>query len=498
MTKLLRSRLTLWYGAALAVAMALFSAGLFMLLDRSLRQRMDGSLGSAGQVTALALNHEIEEHLGKEEGEESMRLVLNTMHQTSFPRPNIAVWDGSRLVAEKSGLAGLAAIKVRDAISSAAKGDHVTLTVQENQQRYRIFAAKVWVPLSQISYLVIANESLQAIEEEMRSVLRILLIIAPAFLALSITGGYILARQSLAPVMDMARRAELISSDNLDQRLPVGNPNDELGLLAETFNRLIARLQNAFQQQRQFMADASHELRTPVSVALTATQVSLDSKTNDVAPLYDTLEVVECQMRRLRRSVEDMFTLAQADSGGYKAAHDECDLSEIVHESLRAGRVLGSGQGVEINAGQIVSEAAYVGDESLLRQLVLILLDNAVKFTPSGGKVVVSLAAADQGYRLTVSDSGWGIPPDDRARIFDRFYRGRTRPRSEPATGSGAGLGLAIASWIAGLHGGRVWLERSGPDGSEFCVELPFAAVPESSGDEFPGRADVRSTAPTW
>lgn len=372
------------------------------------------------------------------------------------------------MVAEKSGSAGLPAVELRKAVFASLKeSESGVLTLERNQRRYRIAASTVWVPLSKIHYLVIANESLQAVEEEMRAVLKILLILVPFFLALSVGGGYVLARQSLAPVMDMARRAELISSENLDQRLPVGNPNDELGLLAETFNRLFARLQSAFQQQRQFMADASHELRTPVSVALTATQVSLDSRTTDVAPLYDTLQVIECQMRRLRRSVEDMFTLAQADSGGYKAARSECYLDEIVHESIRAGRVLGSAHGVEMRAGEIAAEASYWGDEALLRQLLLILLDNAVKYTPSGGRVVVSLTATDQAYELSVCDTGSGVPAADQPRIFDRFYRGRTRPPNVPATGTGAGLGLAIAVWITGLHGGRVWLERSNPAGSE-------------------------------
>lgn len=476
MRRTLRVRLTFWYVGVFAAILITFSLGFYSLFDKSLRQRFDGNLHSATQVTALALNHETEEHLGKAAGEEDVRAVLNTMHQTSFPRPDIGVWEGSTLIAEKPGTAGLTASQVKEILGAYRPQQPTSfLTIEPQAGAYRVAVERVWVAYSRTEYLVIANEAVQPIDAELRTVLQVLLITVPVCLLLAAAGGYFLARKSLVPVLDMARAADQISSHNLDQRLSVGNPSDELGILAETFNRVFERLQSSFRQQRRFMADASHEIRTPVSVALTATQVSLENRGNQPEVLYDTLEVVQSQMLRLRRVVEDMFMLAQADSGVHAANKTTFYIDEVVLESARAAKVLGNARNVEIQVGPVASESEYIGDEGLLRQLLLILLDNAVKYTQPGGRVDVSLEATPSAYRIWVADCGCGIPSADQPHIFDRFYRvDKARSRRQPGAGGGAGLGLAIAQWITHLHSGRIWLERSDAQGSVFCVELPI------------------------
>jgi heavy metal sensor kinase len=473
MHRTVRIRLTLWYVGILAAVLVTFSAGVYSLLNKSLRQKLDASLHSATQVAGLALNHEIEEHHGKEEGEENVRLVLNTMHQTSFPRPDIAVWDAGRLVAEKAGTAGIAAQLVNLRATQGLPGISLT-TIETSSGRYRVAISDVPVPSIGAQYRVIANESLQPIEAELTTLTEAFLITVPICLLLAAVGGYFVARKSLRPVLEMTRTAEQISSHNLDQRLTVVNANDELGYLADTFNRVFERLQKAFRQQRQFMADASHELRTPVSVALTATQVSLRNRYESTEELRETLEVVESQMLRLRRVVEDMFTLAQADAGVFEPNRTSFYLDEVLAESIRAARVLANARGVQLGVSHLAPEAMYAGDEGLMRQLFLILLDNAVKFTPLGGQVDVSLTAKESGYSVCVADTGCGIASADRPYIFDRFYRAdKSRSRKEPGAGGGAGLGLAIAKWIAELHAGVVRLKNSDPHGSVFCVELP-------------------------
>jgi heavy metal sensor kinase len=486
MRNTLRIRLTLWYVGALAAVLVIFSMGFYALLAKSFRQRMDGNLRSATEVTALALNHETEEHSGKTAGEENVRLVLNTMHQTSFPRPDISVWDGAQLVAEKPGIAGIPGGLVDAGLRQGnSPNAHSFVTIEWNSVRYRVAIANVWVPSSRAQYRVVANESLQPIEAEMRAVSEVLLVTVPICLMLAAAGGYFLARKSLAPVLGMARTAEQISSHNLERRLVVGNPQDELGVLADTFNRVFERLQQAFRQQRQFMADASHELRTPMSVALTATQVSLKGRRQGSGELYDTLEVVQSQMLRLRRVVEDMFTLAQADGGVFGPTRTTFYLDEVLLESVRAGRVLGHTREVDVQVGHVACEAEYEGDEGLLRQLLLILLDNAVKYTPAGGHVEVSLTASRGRYRICVADTGCGIPTADQPYIFDRFYRAdKSRSRQQPGAGSGAGLGLAIAQCITNLHNGSIRLEKSDQHGSVFCVELPLREEHPSSASQ--------------
>jgi two-component system OmpR family sensor kinase len=472
MVRTVRIRLTFWYVGVLAAVLVTFSLGVYSVLGKSLRQRLDGNLRSATQVAALALNHEIEEHHGKQDGEANVRLVLNTMHQTSFPRPNIAIWDAGRLVAEKPGIAGLPAPVA--GLRTTADGRHGTSfeTIRSNGTAYRMITWDVMVPSIGVEYRVISNESLQPVQAELKALTEAFLISVPICLLAAAAGGYFLARKSLHPVIEMTRTAQQISSRNLDQRLTVTNPDDELGFLAVTFNRMFERLQESFRQQRQFMTDASHELRTPVSIALTATQVSLKNRSHTVEDLRETLEVVEWQMLRLRRVVEDMFTLAQADTGAVEPGRDRFYLDEVLLESVRAARVLGDARGVQIGVAHLAPEALYEGDEGLIRQLFLILLDNAVKFTPSGGQVRVSLLAGEQSYDVRVADTGHGILPSDQPHIFDRFYRAdKSRSRREP--GGGAGLGLAIAKWIADLHRGTVRLEKSDEHGSVFRVEVP-------------------------
>ena len=440
----LRLRLTLWYVVVLAAVLVAFSVGIYALLSKSLHQRMEAGLRSAVDVTSLALNHETEEHLGRTEGEENFRLVLNTMYETSFPRPNISVWRDTELVAEKPGVAALTAQTV---------ATHLASLKDVNGYAYK-------TPL----------------ESEMRSVSEILFGTVPACILLAALGGYFLARKSLAPVLGMARTADHITSMNLDERLPVQDSHDELGLLAESFNRVLDRLQESFRQQRQFMADASHELRTPMSVALIATQVSLEGSNKAQEALVDTLEVVQAQMLRLRSVVEGMFTLAQADSGVFQTTTTTFYLDEVLQESVRAGKVLGTARGIDVKIAQVSSEAEYSGDEGLLRQLLLILIDNGVKYTGADGQVQVSLVKAGGSYRIRVADTGPGVAPADQPYIFDRFYRAdKARSRRQPGAGGGAGLGLAIGRWITQLHAGRLYLERSDSGGSVFCVELPVS-----------------------
>ena len=241
---------------------------------------------------------------------------------------------------------------------------------------------------------------------------------------------------------------------------------DELGQLTHAFNGLVARLRAALKTQRQFMADASHELRTPVSIIRSAADVALSRDERSESEYRETIATAREQAQRLGRLVEDMLVLARADAGGYPIQSTDLDLDEIVDDCRRAVKLLAVERGVQVQSSA-GPELPIRGDADLLRRLLLNLLQNAIQHTPAGGSVTVTTEPLPDNVKVRVSDGGPGIPDADRSRIFDRFVR-----LDEARTGNGAGLGLSIAKWIAEAHGGTLVLEASGPGGSTFCATL--------------------------
>ncbi|MGH9800158.1 MAG: sensor histidine kinase, partial [Blastocatellia bacterium] len=325
------------------------------------------------------------------------------------------------------------------------------------------------------SYVIVVSQSLNLLSEDLETLRDILLAAVPLALALAGIGGWFMARKSLSPVVAMSESARRIGAEDLAQRLPVANPRDELGQLAATFNELLERLQTSFAQQRQFMADASHELRTPLSVIRTASAVTLEQPQREENEYREALAMIDRQTVRLTRIVEDMFTMARADAGKRELLPRDFYLDELVAETSRAAAVLAERKGITVECAA-AKETLYCGDEDLLRQMILNLLDNAIKNTPSGGRVRLELTQKDSRHIITIADTGAGIPAEAQPHIFERFYRAdQSRSRSEQANGdggSGAGLGLSIARWIAEAHDGSLDLLHSDNTGSVFAVSL--------------------------
>jgi signal transduction histidine kinase len=248
-------------------------------------------------------------------------------------------------------------------------------------------------------------------------------------------------------------------------RLHVRNTGDELGRFAQAFNGLLDRLASALEAQRQFMADASHELRTPVSVVRTTAQVTLARETRSEEDYRESLAIVEEQSTRLSRLVDAMFLLSRAEAAGIPVLREPCYLDDLVGECARALRVVSEQRDVDLRTSGD-EEVQASGDDGLLRQMVSNLIDNAIRHARPHGVVTIVVKRGATGATISVTDDGPGIPPDQQARIFDRFVRLDTRS-------SGAGLGLPIARWIAEAHGGTLVLESSGSSGSCFTVTLP-------------------------
>ena len=459
-----RARLTTWYAGVLSLVLIAFAVGVYTLMERQAFARLDSELGAVLQVTALSLNHEIEEHEGQKPGEESFRLVLRTMHHTTFPEHGIAVYRGDEKVALKPAYDGLTPPERFEARRTPL---FVTHGIE------RVASTEVKVGYTGVVYRVVAAQSMGGALHELATLRGTLMVAVPFTVLIAAITGYLLARKSLHPVMAMSEKVDRISSTTLTARVETPNPKDELGRLASTFNSLLERLQASFERQRQFMADASHELRTPVSVARTAAQVTLEARERTIGEYREALSIIEQQMTRLTRVVNDLFLLARADAGAATIHKRLFYLDETIRESVKAARVLASPKDVSVIGGEF-PEAPFEGDEDLIRQLTLVLLDNAVKYTPPGGVVRVALDATASTYRISVEDTGPGVPAEAQSKIFERFYRvDKARSRAQHGASGGAGLGLPIGRWIAEAHGGTVTLAQTSPQGSVFAVELP-------------------------
>ena len=466
-----RTRLTLWYTAILGLILTIFAVAVNGVITYRFHSELDASLASAATVISVSLRHEIQEHHGRAPGEAMFAGVLKTIHAASFPLQAIVVYAKGRLVASKPGVEG----EIESPPQPAGAVGWCDVRSRSGA-RLRLVSRSVFIPEAGVDYLIAVAEPIDRTQSQISFLRGVLLIAVPLALVLAAGAGYLLARKSLAPVAAMSRQVNRITAGKLGQRLTVANSQDELGDLATTFNGLLRRLDEAFEQQRRFMADASHELRTPIAVSRTAAEVMLSSPSRAEEEYREALGIVAAQMQRLTRVVNDMFTLALADAGAYTVQRHRFYLNDLLEEALLAARVLAAPRNVAV-AGGPFEDAPYEGDEDLIRQLLLILLDNAVKYTPAGGRVDVRL---EPGYIIRVADTGIGIAEDVQARIFDRFFRvDKARSRSAPGGGGGAGLGLAIANWIATVHGGKLEVESSSPgEGSVFRVTLPLNPSP--------------------
>jgi heavy metal sensor kinase len=475
----IRTRLTLWSVGVLALALIVFSGGVYLLLARNLERRMDESLLASSQSIESSLIRE------RAEGETEAEAAHSTVNELHLLNQAMSIFNAQgRLLEEKPTAQNDRALLPP---LELIPGDGLRLFTapERGAEGQRVAARRVRIGGADSPYLIVVSQPLETITEELRMLRRVFMIAIPLAILLAGLGGFFLARKSLAPVVTMSEQARQISAENLEQRLPVINPRDELGQFAYTFNELLARLDASFDMQRQFMADASHELRTPLSVMRTTTQVILERQRREEGEYRNALAMIDDQTRRLAHIVDDMFTLARADAGRRPLSQSAFYLDELILETARAVDVLAARKGVKVETSWS-PEVRYYGDEHLLRQMLLNLLDNAVRHTPAGGCVRLSLRQNDSTCELIVADTGEGIPVEAQPFIFDRFYRvDKSRSRSDinmngsanaaaRGAGGGAGLGLSIARWVAEAHGGTITLIHSDPTGTVFAIALPL------------------------
>ncbi len=450
----LRARLTLWYTITLVVVLALFGVYVLIVQYELGIRRADRELDSVHATLATILREELRE----------------------LDSPALAATEACNAIAS---LGGAVAILDAGGHALATRLDRVALrdvmpavgvaaerTIQTSSGEWRVHTEPETV--GSTMFTLVVGRPLTDIVREQHEVQEAMFVGIPIALLLAGAGGMWLASIGLPPIALMVRRAANVPLTGLED-LGEAPRDDELGQLARAFNGLVARLRAALQTQRQFMADASHELRTPVSVIRAAADVTLSRDHRDEAEYREALTMAGAQARRLGTLVEDMLVLARADAGGYPLRPVDLYLDDVVDECRRAVAVLAADRGITVTSSG-AADVLVRGDEELLCRLLVNLLQNAVQHTPKGGAVSVDVSPTGSRVHVRVTDTGEGIPEADRDRIFDRFVQLDPSRRAD-----GTGLGLTIAKWIAEAHEGSLSLESSSPGGSTFCIVLPVA-----------------------
>lgn len=471
----LRSRLTLWYTAILGLPLIAFAVVCYVNIQRTLERRTDAFIGDALTAFSRELVAERRATLSVVDA------MKSAVTEVRFNDLRIAILDMSGKIVAMNEISREDAIVERRPSSDIEQrmlatlrghdlSKELALTVATEAGEFRLVSRPL--AIDSLHFRLTGAYALTDIDEVLTRVREMFFVAIPLLLLCAATGGYLLARRSLAPVTSMAARAAEISASNMHERLPVGG-GDELVGLARVVNGLLDRLEQSFMQQRRFVTDASHELRTPTAVVRTETDITLSRPHRSEDEYRASVTIIQDAARRLTRIVDDLFLLARADSGHLATRSEQLYLEDLVHDATRAVRSVASQRGVQVELRDVV-EAPFHGDADLLGRLVLNLLDNAIKYSPPEGSVDVSLSRHNGHFEIRVTDSGPGIPPEAHERVFERFFRvDSARSRSENSSTSGAGLGLSIARRIVEMHGGSIGVAESRPGKTEFLVRLP-------------------------
>jgi two-component system heavy metal sensor histidine kinase CusS len=443
----IRLRLSLWYAAVLLAGFVLFSLLLWFAVRQGLVASVDHTLDRRVQGAV-----ELIEETSREGG-------------------------------------GIPAIQdeLGEYADSVPEGRLIRVTGPNGQ---RIFPIDTPAPLPTIGYRVlhrsdyvqghrysiVAAASLESAEDLLARLRWLMLLSIPVTLLAASLGGYAISRQALSPVDSMTAEAAAIGIGNLSRRLVVPPTGDELERLASTWNHMLDRLESAVKQLTQFTADASHELRTPVALIRTTAELAL-RRPRTADDYREALRQIVEESERTSRLVDDLLTLARADAGRAYLATEPLDLTLLIRDVCEQSRILGAAHHVEVRAETPANPVTIEGNPPALRRLLFILLDNAIKYTPEGGSVTVTLRN-DPSPVLSVADTGIGIPPGALPHVFERFFR--ADPSRHRDLG-GAGLGLAIARWIAERHNATIAAESTPGSGSTFRVTFPGIFRSESS-----------------
>jgi heavy metal sensor kinase len=456
-------RLTLWYVAIFALGELIFGAGMWLILRHNLYDLVDDELESQVEdlrsflqaqkknATIAKVQEAVTESYALEHAGDFLELYVET---------GDLIYRSSFLQSHQSILIPMVQVNRPLFRTRQVEGRHFRFVFQRLDVNGHVYTVEMGVPADD------AVETLHLFSTY-------LLMFAPLLLLVAALVGYWMSGRALSPVDALVRTAREVSGTNLNSRLQKLETGDELQRLSDTLNEMLDRIESAFLRVTQFTADASHELRTPVSLIRTEAELALRRSRTD-AEYKESLRQILQEAERTTLLIEQLLELARADSGRESLTTRPVDLPEVLRSVISSWQQVAAARNLEFSTDVCEDGASVMGDPTLLRRLADILLDNAFKYTPSPGSVRLSLEIRDEAAVITVQDSGMGIAQEEQGKIFERFYRvDKARSREQ----GGVGLGLAIAEWIVSQHRAAISVESRPGEGATFRVKLPLIAI---------------------
>ena len=463
----IRFVLTLWYTVVLLIAFTIFGGSVYVYLQHLLKQTLEQDL--AAEVDWIVQLIDLEQRKGglasaEEEFPSELKQSI-AQHFKKDPRNYVVL---------------LSSVGGQKLYESEERAEEYLKRVPPGSGEMAFLSIE-HAPGSTLRVASLARSALSirvAFPERYTSdvlghVVSILALLLPVVLVVSLSGGWFLAGLALSPVDRITERAVRISAHNLGERIPPRNVNDELGRLITTINYMIARLESSFDQMKQFSMNVAHELKTPLTILRGEAELALGKPMSQEEVQQFAGMFLE-ETGRMAHIIDDLLTLAKAEAGTVNIRHEPVHLGDLIQDLFDDAVMLASRKNVNVELTENV-DMNIMGDSSRLRQLFRALISNAVQYTDAGGTIRIRATAKDEHVCVHVEDSGIGIPPESRERIFTRFYRvdeARTREMG------GSGLGLALAKWIAEAHQGTITVHSEVGKGSVFSVTLPRDGTP--------------------
>lgn len=444
-----KARFTLLYGTAMLVTVLLLCSSIYFFVQRALLAQVENHLSKDFATISEYLRHDLP---GLTKVADHGPILLFTVREGIQSLISSDDWISGKLE--------------QTVTNQPADGTPFSVRAANGRQ-YRVLNGTI-TQANHTYHITVAHDE-EAVKQTRRALTLIISLAMPIAVAISLAFGYGIAGRVLAPITNITRKAEEIGAENLSERLPVGETNDEFSRLAIVFNQTFARIEDSFERLRRFTADASHELRTPLAAIRSIGETALHAPDEQVNSRETIGSILE-ESDRLRQLIDALLILSRADAGEAELQRKTVDLIALVRETVEFLSVLAEEkqQTITITAHGNIS---VLVDRASTRQAITNLLDNAIKYAPAGSTISITTDIIDQNQAcIEITDNGVGIPEQDLPRIFDRFYRvdkGRSRERG------GAGLGLAIAKWAVEINGGRIEVESTINHGSVFRVMFP-------------------------